>query len=34
MSEEDVRDLYDLEDGPYEPKRIILPEYTKPAEQE
>jgi len=33
MSEKDVRDLYDLEDGPFVPKKVILPETTETAEQ-
>jgi general secretion pathway protein D len=34
MSEKDVRELYDLEDGPYVPKKIILPEPGATEEQE
>ncbi len=33
MSEKDVRDLYDLEDGLFVPKKVVLPEPTEPAEQ-
>jgi general secretion pathway protein D len=32
MSEKNVRDLYDLEDGPFVPKKTILPE-EQPAEK-
>jgi len=35
MSEKDIRDLYDLEDGPYEPKKTIIKEEpSKPVESE
>jgi len=34
MSEKDVRSLYDLEDGAYVPKKVILPEPIEPEEQE
>lgn len=34
MGEKDVRDLYDLEDGPYAPKKTIIPEAAETVEQE
>ena len=34
MSEKDVRDLYDLEDGEFTPKKTIIPEPAEPEVSE